>query len=267
MTYDPNMASAGDLFSEADLNAAGSTVLVEEGEYTLALSARYNAKNGGIVFVEGNIQAGVHLNKNVKVCSVVLHKSPGQKSIAMRNIASFGIDVNTLNQIARQVGATAGDLTKLYEAIADIISGRVINAYLSQNTYEGKNGTTTDMQIAPGKASLVSAPAVVIGGAPATPAAVAPPTPTTAPAPVTAPAAAPAPSGVSAAEAVAPPAPAPVMIPAPLPVTAPATAPQAVPAQNEAAPAPVQPVAVAPAPVPAPVAPAGGVQVVGEPSF
>lgn len=284
---DPNSALAGDLFSQADLSTGFVTDIVEDGEYTLLLGARYNKKDGGIIFVEGKIQAGVHAGKNVKVFSAVLDsntsKRANQKGVALTNLSAIGIAPDVLNNTARQVGAVAGNLEPLYKAVESMIEGRIVNASLVQNSYTGKNGQVTDMQAKIGGMSLVSAPQVALGGTPAI-AAPAPAiaAPAAAPPPVAAPPA-PAPMAVAPPVAEAPViaapvavAPAPVAVaPAPVAPAPVAAAPVAAPAPIAVAPAPIAaapaveaPVAVALAPAPAPVAPAPGTVVVApEPGF
>lgn len=261
MSFDPNQAVAGDLFSQNDLSTGFTSDIVAEGEYTLALKARLVKKPDNIIYIEGAVQAGPDAGKSVKVFNVILDsntaKRGNQKGIALTNLAAVGIDLAALNLLAKQTGAAPGNFTPLYEALVPMLDGRVVNAYLSVNTYNGKNGEVTEMRMAPGKASLVQAPAVVAG---------------TVGVPV---AAAPAPVAAAPAAPVAP-APVAAVAPAPAPV-APAPAPVA-----PAAPAPAAPVApvaavvepVAPAPVPAPVAPvaaaeaaAAGVVVAQEPGF
>lgn len=281
---DPNSALAGDLFSQADMSTGFVTDVVTEGEYTLALSARYNKKDGGIIFVEGKIQAGTDAGKNVKVFSAVLDsntsKRANQKGIALTNLDAIGISTEVLNQTAKQVGAVAGNLEPLYQAVTAMIEGRIINAQLVPNTYKGRQGEVTEMQLAIGKATLVQAPAVAIGGAPVIPVATAPAAAPEVAAPAPAVVAAPPLPAVAVA---APPAVAPVAVaPAPALVEVPAVAPVAVaPAPVAVAPAPAlvavapapapveaAPVAVAPAPAPVAPAPAVGTVVVApEPSF
>lgn len=259
---DPSQALAGDLFSEADLSTGFQTDVVEDGEYMVALEARYNKKDGGIIFVQGKIQAGPHAGKSVKLFSAVLDgnttKRANQKGIALTNLAACGLTTEILNQAARQVGAVAGNLEPLYEAVTEMLQGRIVAASLTQNTYTGKNGQVTEMQLAIGKATLQSAPQVAVAGVPqvAAPVAVAAPVPVAA-----APAVAPPPV-VAPPVAVAPPppvavapAPAPVPVAAPAPAVAPAVAPAPAPVAAPAPAAVPTPVVEAPAPVPVAVAP------------
>lgn len=275
---DPNSALAGELFSQADMSTGFVTDVVTEGEYTLALSARYNKKDGGIIFVEGKVQAGVDAGKNVKVFSAVLDsntaKRANQKGIALTNLAAIGITPEVLNATARQAGAVQGNLEPLYQAVTTLIEGRIVNASLVVNNYTGKQGAVTEMQMAIGKASLVQAPVgVAIAGAPVAVAAPA----VAAPAPVVA--APPLPVAAPPVAVAAPPVEAPVAV-APALVAAPPVAEAPAPALVAVAPAPViavapppapvveAPAVVAVAPVPAPVAPVPGAVVVApEPSF
>lgn len=269
MSADPNQALAGDLFNEADLNAVGNRVVVEEASYNVTITSRYTPKKGGIVFAEGRIADGPNAGKNVSLFSVVLHKSDGQKGIGLQNLGAVGIDLATLNQLSRTVGASKDNLDPLYKAIAELLNGRAVVAELVHNTYEGAQGETTDMQVVPGKMTLISAPQIAVGGAPAVPQA-APPVPGVA-VPAGAPAAAPQPpvaeAPAPAAVAPAPAAPA-AVAPAPAaPAAVPApAAPAAVPA-----PAPVDPAAqqapAAAAPVAAPVAPAVEAVPTADPGF
>ena len=275
---DPNAALAEDLFSQADMSTGFSSDLIENGEYTLALSARFNKKDGGYIFVEGKVQAGPEAGKNVKVFSVVLDsnttKRGNQKGVSLTNLAAIGLGPEELNAVARQVGATAANLEPLYTAVTVMIEGRIVQAHLVQNTYKGKNGETTDMQASIGKLSLVGAPPVAaIGGAPALPA---PAPAAAAPAPAAA-APAPAPLPPGAAEAPAPAAlPAPAVLPPPAVVPPVAPAPLALAPEPAAAAAPTieeltaalalaQAQAAAQAPAAAPVA--GTVVVAPEPTF
>lgn len=284
-TFDPNQALSGDLFSQTDLSTGFTSDVVAEGEYTLALSARLVKKPDNIIYVEGKVQAGPDAGKTTKVFNVILDantsKRGNQKGIALTNLASVGIDLPTLNLLAKQTGAAPGNFTPLYEAIVPLLEGRVVNAYLTVNTYNGKNGEVTEMRMAPGKASLVQAPAAVAVGVPAgvpaipvaaapvaaAPVAVAPAPVAVAPAPVAV-APAPAPVAVAPAPVAAPVAPV-VAVPAPAPAVAPApVAPAPAVAPVEVAPAVVAVPAPAPAPVAvAPVAVAPGTVVVTEPGF
>lgn len=268
----PNAATVGGMFSQADLEGGGggNTVLVEEGSYQLLLSANANKKNGGIVFVEGVIQAGIHAGKEVKVFTVVFHKKPGQKQVGVKNLTAIGLSPDVLNGIQLQSGAVeGGDLMPLYEAVAAYVTGRVVNAELVLNNYDNAAGAQTDMQVKVGAMTLLGAPAApAIGAAPGIPAiAAAPPPPAAAVAAAAPPV---APVAAAAPPVVAPPQPPAVpQVEAVVPVAAAAPAAEvgvATPASPVAPVAPPQPPEVAAVPV-APAPGAGTVPVVGEPNF
>jgi hypothetical protein len=295
--YDPTQALSGDLFNQSDLSSGFSSDVVAEGEYTLALKARLVKKPDNIIYIEGDVQAGPDAGKKVKVFNIILDannaKRGNQKGIALTNLAAVGISLEALNLLAKQTGAAPGNFTPLYEALVPMLDGRIVNAYLAVNSYNGKNGPVTEMRMAPGKASLVQAPAVALGGVPgavpvpvaaAAPAPAAAPVPAAAPAPAPAPAVAPAPAPVAAPAvavapeaapvapvAVAPPvAPAPVVAPppvAPAPAVAPVEAAPVAAAVPAPAPAPVAVAPVAAVAAPAPAPQPGTVVVSGEPGF
>lgn len=265
----PNATTVAEMFTDADYQGGGRGEVVEEGSYQTLLTGRSNKTGGGIVYVEGVIQAGLRVGTKVDVFNVVLHKSEGQKSVGLTNLAAIGLDKATLNQLSLQLGLTPGaSLVPLYEVIAAYVTGRVVNAELVQNTFDGKSGTTTKMQAKIGALALVSAPAPpAIGAAPGVPAA----------APAAAPAVAVAPPPPAAVAPPPPPAVTPIAAPvapavAPAPLVAAETVPAAAevgvatPASSVAPVAPPQAPEVAAVPA-APAAPAPGVVVTNEPSF
>lgn len=290
---DPDAALAGDLFSQADLSTGFTTDVVEEGDYNVALEARHNKKDGGIIFVNGKVQDGIHRGKTLRVFSAVLDgntsKRANQKGVSLTNLAACGLTPEILNAAAKQVGASAGNMEPLYEAVATLLDGRVIAGTFKVSTFNSKGTEKTEMELVIGKASVISAPTVAIGGAPQIPqpvaAAGAPPSAPPVPVPAAPPAAPPpvpppAPPVAPAPAVAAPPLPPapPAIVPAPVapaPPVAPvaevpavATSPtvEELQAQLAAATAAAG-AAPAVAPAPAPVAPAEGIAVVQEPNF